>query len=87
MNILEEANTLINGDRAKDYGDIKENFKNIAIIANILLRHKGLVLTESDCGAVLIALKIAREGNKPKRDNRVDAAAYIEIYDTLLNHE
>ena len=28
--ILRQAETLINGARAADYGDAKENFKNIA---------------------------------------------------------
>jgi len=83
--VIQKALELLNGDRAKDYGDIIENFEHIATIANILLKRKDIVLEKDDIAAVMIALKISREGNKHKLDNLVDLVNYTQIYNTLVN--
>jgi len=87
MSIIKEADELLNGDRAKDYGDVADNFKSISEVANVLLKSKGIVLDEIDICNVLIALKIAREGNKHKKDNLVDLAAYANIKQVLINNK
>ena len=83
--ILKEAIELLNRDRAEDYGDLVDNFENIQTIANILLKKDRIALKLEHVAIVMIAVKIAREGNKHKRDNLVDAVNYIQIYNTLKN--
>jgi hypothetical protein len=51
----------------------------------VLLKSKGIVLDEIDIVNVLIALKVAREGNKHKKDNLVDLSAYANIKNVLIN--
>jgi len=77
--ILETAKELLNGDRAKAYGDVVENFEAIAAVSNVLLRRKGKKLDVEDIAIVLVALKMAREGNMHKDDNLIDGAAYLNI--------
>ena len=77
--VLDTAKELLNGDRAKAYGDVITNYKAIADIANIMLRRKNKFLDIEDIGIILVALKIAREGNSHKDDNLIDAAAYLNI--------
>jgi hypothetical protein len=74
--ILSEAERIVNGDRQVDYSDPVENFKHIAAIASAI-RKKDL--TSEDCAVVLMAVKLARENFKHKRDNLVDLAGYTEI--------
>lgn len=74
--ILQEADRIVNGDRQVDYSDPVENFKHIAAIASAI-RKKELV--PEDCAVVLMAVKLARETYKHKRDNLVDLAGYTEI--------
>jgi hypothetical protein len=84
LGILDKASSLLNGDRADSYGDVVENFTAIKNVANVLLRHKNLVLDEIDICDVLIALKVAREGHKNKIDNKIDLAAYANIKQVLI---
>lgn len=74
--ILQEADKIVNGDRQADYSDPVENFTHIAEIASAILRED---ITASDCCVVMMAVKIAREQYKHKRDNLVDLAGYTEI--------
>lgn len=74
--ILQEADRIVNGDRQADYSDPVENFKHIAAIASAILKKD---LTSDDCCVVLMAVKLARESYKHKRDNLVDLAGYTEI--------
>ena len=84
--ILDTAKSLLNGDRAKAYGDVVENFKAIAEIANPMLRRKNKSIDIEDVAIILVALKLAREGNKHKIDNLVDASAYLNILE-VMNEE
>jgi hypothetical protein len=74
--ILSEAERIVNGDRQADYSDPVENFKHIADIASAIRKKE---LTSEDCAVVLMAVKLARENFKHKRDNLVDLAGYTEI--------
>lgn len=74
--ILQEADRIVNGDRQADYSDPVENFRHIAAIASAILKKE---LVPEDCAVVLIAVKLARENYRHKRDNLVDLAGYTEI--------
>ena len=84
--ILMEAEDIVNGARATDYGSAKESFKRIAELTNLMLSHSERELLMHDgqiCDTiaikVLMAVKIARESNKHKRDNLVDLCGYAEL--------
>lgn len=78
--ILVEAEKLINGDRAAAYGTPEDNFRRWAGLCAASEREAIRYLTPSDLAMIMALGKIARETNAPKRDNVVDAAAYLEIY-------
>ena len=82
--ILSEAERIVNGDRQADYSDPVENFKHISAIASAI-RKKGL--SPTDCAIVMIAVKLARENYKHKRDNLVDLAGYVEILHRIKENE
>lgn len=74
-NILQEANRLIYGDRQSSYGHPIEDFTRTG-------RMWGAILGTADVppekvGLCMVALKISRECNAPKRDNLVDGAGYF----------
>ena len=85
--ILVEAEGLINGERAAAYGHAIDNFQNIADAWNWWLEMKcahvrgnggdSISITSEDVGVMMTLLKLARNGNAPKRDNLVDAAGYL----------
>ena len=72
-NILEEADNLTSGDRAKAYGPAKENFRKIA---DLWSAYKDVDFTEEDVAMFMILVKMARNTFKDKRDNLVDIAGY-----------
>ena len=78
--ILQEADRIVNGERQTDYSDPVENFKQIASIASTILKKE---LSAEDCCVVLMAVKLARESYKHKRDNLVDLAGYTEILNRI----
>lgn len=82
--ILQEADRIVNGDRQADYSDPVENFKHIASIASAIRKKE---LTTEDCAVVLMAVKLARENFKHKRDNLVDLAGYTEILHRIKEAE
>lgn len=74
MSILTEAEDLINGARHEDYGSPLADFTLIAELWTPIL---GVSVLPEDVALCMVQLKIARELNKPKRDNLVDAAGYL----------
>jgi hypothetical protein len=74
--ILIEADEIVNGCRAADYGDAVESFQRIAALVSILANRP---FTPLECCLVLKAVKLVRESNKHKRDNLVDESGYAEI--------
>lgn len=81
MNILEEANSLVHGDRGAAYGHPSVDYQcTAAMWRALILRRYGVDVPISDDFACLmmIAVKLSREAGKPKRDNLVDAAGYAE---------
>ena len=82
--ILSEAERIVNGDRQADYSDPVENFKHISAIASAIM---GKSVTAEECCIVMIAVKLARENFKHKRDNLVDLAGYVEILNRIKESE
>ena len=82
--ILSEAERIVNGDRQADYSDPVENFKHIAAIASAISKKD---ISPTTCCIVMIAVKLARENYKHKRDNLVDLAGYVEILHRIKENE
>ena len=81
QSVLLEADLILNGNRQADYGDAVSNFGHIAKVVNTALRRDDI--TPDICCMVHIATKLCREGNKHKRDNLVDLAAYSDILNQI----
>ena len=81
--VLDKAKELLTGDRAKAYGNVVDNFEAIRDVANVMLKRKNIKLDIEDIAMVLVALKIAREGNKHSFDNVVDGSAYLQILNIM----
>ena len=77
LDFLREAVTLIEGNRALEYGDKVINHDNIAKLWSTYLDHP---LTGHEVAVMMCLLKIARtKVGKRTRDTYVDAAAYMSI--------
>jgi ribosomal protein S27E len=84
MSILTEAETLVNGDRREAYGDPVQMGENIGKIWEVIL---GVSVSPRQVQMCMIGLKLVRELNKPRRDNRVDIAGYAEILERVTEEE
>jgi len=75
--LLEKANTLIAGDREKDYGDKVHNHQNIA---KLWSSYKDIEITAHDVAIMMVLLKIARTKlGVVSEDTYIDMAAYGAI--------
>lgn len=79
-NILKTAERLIYGDRQASYGSVSGNFGRIAQMWSAIL---GTEVCGKDVGLCMIAVKIAREVNKPSEDNLIDIAGYAGCLEKL----
>ena len=57
MSILTEAEELIHGQRAIDYGDARENHQRIADLWEV---YSGIKLSPEDVAMMMILVKVAR---------------------------
>lgn len=80
--ILNEASTLINGDRQAQYGTPQENFSRIAAMWSAYL---GFPVSAADTAVMMAMLKAARLANDKKRDSFVDGAAYFALAGELAD--
>ena len=80
MSILEEAEKLTNGDRREAYGHPFDDYTRVTEAFNALT---GCTLTPQEGVIFMVCVKLARECHKPKRDNRVDAAGYLNCLDKV----
>ena len=64
--ILQEAQSLVYGDREKDYGSVTKNFGRIAQLWGAIL---DCEVTAEQVGLCMIGVKMARQCHKPKRDS------------------
>ena len=81
--ILFEAHNLVHGVRGEDYGHPYHDFSRTAKIWSAIL---GVDVTPEQVALCMIGVKISRECNKPKRDNRIDIAGYAEALDMVVNY-
>lgn len=82
MSILEQADGLINGERAKAYGPALDNFGRIAKLWSAIL---GVEVTPEQHVLCMLAVKMARLCNTPDHiDSLVDVAGYAGTYEKLL---
>jgi hypothetical protein len=79
--ILQEANRIVNGDRGEAYGHPFDDFSKTATLFNTIT---GRDLIAEDVATLLLCVKLSRESNKRKRDNRVDAAGYLLCLDKII---
>ena len=79
--VLEEAARLVEGDRRVEYGTVEESFQNIAKVWSIVLKTP---VTPHQVALCMAGLKLCREAHAPKRDNRVDGAAYWHLADKVV---
>lgn len=85
--VLVEAFETISGDRQDAYGAPEDSFQIIASFWSIYLMHAGKInvdlqppLSTLDISHMMALFKIARTlGQKPTRDNYVDAIGYLAI--------
>lgn len=84
MNILEEANSLVYGDRQASYGHPLDDFERTAKIWSAILGHE---VTAEQVGLCMCAVKISRQCNKPKRDNLVDLAGYAATVEMVISEK
>lgn len=76
--VLDEARALVDGSRQDDYGDPVECMEKWAQCLVILF---GWDADAHKASLAMTVLKIVRETNRPKRDNRVDGIGYLDIAD------
>lgn len=84
MNILEEANGLVHGDRQAAYGHPLDDFSRTAKMWSAILGHE---VTAEQVGLCMCAVKLSRQVNKPKRDNLVDLAGYAATVQMVLDEK
>ena len=74
MNILEQANDLIYGDRGEDYGHPLDDFRRTAHMWEAIL---GVQVFPEQVALCMVCVKISRECNKHQLDNLSDGAGYF----------
>ena len=77
--VLDEAKRITSGVRQQDYGHPADDFERAALMWTGILRHKliaGQRLTAEEIPLCMIAVKLARQTHRHKRDNLVDIAGY-----------
>ena len=74
--VLEEADTLINGQRQEDYGTPRANF---GVIADMWAAYLGADIEPRDVANMMALLKIARLRMTNARDSAVDGAGYLAL--------
>jgi len=75
--VLQEAQEIVYERRQegeRQYGPFGESMERTAIVASIVCNKE---ITAEDVYKILAALKFAREGFAHKRDNLLDAIAYL----------
>lgn len=86
--LFKDAAVVINGGRQNQYGGPEDSFGLIAQrwTQFLTVRYEANIrLSARDVALMMADLKIARELNQAKRDNLVDAAGYLGIYDDLVH--
>jgi hypothetical protein len=81
--IIDDAREVVSGDRRRDYGTPREVHTRIGRMWGAIL---GLPdIAPERVALMMIALKVAREVQTSKRDNRVDMAGYLLCLEEILS--
>ena len=76
-NFLLEVLSIVDGDRAEEYGDARENHARIAAMWSALLKRE---VTADQVYLCLLAVKMSRLVESPKhRDSWLDIAGYAAL--------
>jgi hypothetical protein len=78
--IAEEAKAIVEGERAKDYGEVNQSFSRIASLWSAYLGHQ---VRPWDVAQMMILLKVSRAKTSRKQDTLVDIIGYAECADKL----
>jgi hypothetical protein len=81
---LQEAQRLVHGERQGDYGHPLDDFSRTAAMWSAIL---SVPISAEQVGLCMMAVKISRQCNRPKRDNMVDAAGYAETVQMVINEK
>ena len=88
--ILDEAKRLTSGSRQADYGHPRDDFARTAAMWDGILAAKlrdGAAITAMDVPLCLIAVKLARQAHRHKRDSLVDIAGYARTAAMVAGEE
>lgn len=87
MNVLQEANKIIFGDREATYGPPLVHFEIVAEFWRLFLERKHnvqIALLPDDVTTMMVLLKVARLMHTPShRDTLVDIAGYAGLMDRM----
>lgn len=87
INILEQANEIVNNrseEKERQYGSFDSSMDNMRDIFNSIT---GLDLSTEHMFIAMISLKFSRESHFHKKDNLLDAAAYIGALDNYIENK
>jgi hypothetical protein len=87
MNILDEASGIVNNrseEADRQYGPFSEGMDRAAMIFRGMT---GIEVTGEHMFKALVALKFSRESYNHKRDNLLDAVAYIQGLENYINEQ
>jgi hypothetical protein len=81
-NILEEALRITNqeGERRQDYGSPLDDAARVAHIVSAIT---GATMNPEQVPLMMIAVKLSRQINRPKRDNLVDIAGWARVAEEI----
>jgi len=88
--ILNEAKRLTTGSRHNDYGHPRDDFARTAQMWTGILAEKlrpRCEITAMDVPLCMIAVKLARQAHRHKRDNLVDVAGYARTAAMIAGEE
>lgn len=81
--ILEEAQRLVHGERQAAYGHPLDDFTRTGRLWAAILGIREV--TPQQVGLCMIAVKLSRQCNAPKRDNMTDAAGYAATVQMVVD--
>ena len=77
--MLKKSNSIITGERENDYGEVENNFAQIASYWTLYLNGRS-ALNPEDVAAMMILLKIARlSSGHSTEDSWIDTAGYAAL--------
>jgi len=88
--LLDEAERLTAQDRQHDYGHPSQDFARTALLWTAVLADRlreGQHITAMDVPLCMIAVKLARQAHRHKRDNLVDIAGYARTAAMVAGEE